>query len=90
MTVQSLASVLGLPTRAVQEAVETLREQYPICAGNDGHWLATTAAEAEGQYRSMRARMRTQAVNAWRFRRVVRRMRAAEQGYAQPSLWSAA
>ena len=91
MTVKSIAHALDMTPRAVQHAIAELRETEPICADGEGHWLATTAEEAEVQYRSMRDRMRTQAANAWRFRRVVRAMRAAEAGYGpQETLWKGA
>ena len=91
LTVRQLARALEMSPRAVQHAIAELRETEPICADGEGHWLATTAEEAEVQYRSMRDRMRTQAANAWRFRRVVRAMRAAEAGYGpQETLWKGA
>lgn len=91
MTYDAIRRVLGMSRRRVEKAAEILRHSHPICADGDGLLLAQTANEAEAYYQSRRRRRRTELVNDWHLRRVVRAMRAAEAGYGpQETLWKGA
>jgi biotin operon repressor len=86
-TLGDLGIVLGLPRRAIEEAVEALRlEGQPVIGGNEGVKLTRDPLELEA-YLSQR-RYRTAAIHrgTMALRRTLREMRHG----AQVELWPAA
>lgn len=78
-TQPELASALGLPVRAVQEAIQSLRlAGEPICSGDGGVWLAASADELAASNRRLHHRLVSQYASLRAQRRAERRMRASE------------
>ena len=73
--ISELADRLGVSRRQVERAVEQARvEGLPICTGPGGVWLTDDPAELRVQYRRLRSRYITQAVNARALLRTAHRL----------------
>lgn len=82
-----LAAMLGLPVRAVQEAIQALRlAGEPICSGDAGVWLARDADELAASNRRLHHRLREQ----YRTLRAQRRAEARLRERRELTLWRTA
>ena len=83
-----LAFVLGLSTRKVQSALQSLRlEGKPILSDGDGIRLAQTADEARACADALRRRLVTQYRTLRAMRATARAMRVREDAAARATLW---